>query len=190
MAALRKATRHEHQLVAQSLGLETRSLSVGHYVRLIELFYGYYEPLEQQIANIPNLSQFIPDLELRTKVPRLVQDLRYWGHWEREEQRLPRCTTLPMIRDRLDALGCMYVTEGATLGGRILADKIRDELGITATTGAAFWVGYGSNTNSMWDEFGRLMSVVPQSSDDQSRIIASAQATFRTMRMWYEENIQ
>lgn len=181
METLREATRGEHEWMERSLDLKQGSLSVESYVRLLELLYGYYEPVERRLQTISELSQLVPDLDRRRKVPLLVFDLHYW---KRDERRLPLCSSIPMIFDRLDALGSLYVLEGATLGGQVLSRWFQNELGITADTGGAFFHGYGSGTTSMWRAFGSSMATVPQNTENDMRIIESARATFRTLRMW------
>jgi heme oxygenase len=187
MHALRQATRDEHDLLEKSLGLGRTSLSIAHYVHLLEVFYGYYEPLEKKLSTISTLRNVVSDLESRRKATLLSRDLQYW---QRDTQKLRQCARLPQIEDVVDALACMYVLEGATLGGRVITPLIEDELGIACDTGGAFFGGYGERTSLMWRAFGRSFAEVPLNEAEHARVLEGAIATFRTIRVWCLENLE
>ena len=77
----------------------------------------------------------------------------------------------------------MYVLEGSTLGGAIIARHVERELGLQVDTGCAFFRSYGRNVGRMWKEFGaRLLAVSGPETDEI--IIASANRTFEGLRTW------
>lgn len=55
------------------------------------------------------------------------------------------------------ALGALYVLEGASLGGRVIARHVADALALTPDTGLAFFCGYGDATGEMWRRFGAAL---------------------------------
>ncbi len=187
MVELREATCTHHKTIEESLQLMAEDLSLSTYVRILERFYGYYEPLEYRLHGNSGIRDVLDDLDQRRKVPMLRRDLEHWGCNERT---LPRCSTVPRVDDAMDALGCLYVLEGATLGGRILSRHFRLQFGTSENAGGAFFTGYGERTGAMWQAFHRSVGAIPLSVDQGSKIIQNAQATFRTLQCWCEENFR
>ncbi len=75
-------------------------------------------------------------------------------------------------------LGALYVVEGATLGGRVIARHLARSLALGPADGAAFFAGYGDRTGAMWN------GLRAQAADYEARFggvaeaTAAAQATF------------
>ena len=57
------------------------------------------------------------------------------------------------LNNAAKALGCLYVLEGATLGGVLIARHVRASLGFDGDAGSAFYLGYGPRTGAMWRGF-------------------------------------
>ena len=81
------------------------------------------------------------------------------------------------------AFGAMYVIEGSTLGGTIIARRIRDALGLDETTGCAYFRSYGRATGAMWTAFRRKLQCLSSPSFDDAAV-ASAHRTFAAMQSW------
>ena len=80
-------------------------------------------------------------------------------------------------------LGSMYVVEGSTLGGAMIARDVENRLGLTAETGCAYFRSYGRNVAAMWKSFGAvLMEASSPEADDL--IVGAAQDTFTVMHDW------
>jgi heme oxygenase len=59
----------------------------------------------------------------------------------------------PLARANLNfAVGCLYVLEGATLGGQFISRHLAT-LGIGPANGGLFFHGYGAKTGEMWKSF-------------------------------------
>jgi heme oxygenase len=52
------------------------------------------------------------------------------------------------------AFGCLYVMEGSTLGGKIIYNILKKQLGLSDSAGASFFYGYGPATGEKWKTFG------------------------------------
>jgi heme oxygenase len=187
MDELREKTRVDHESIENSLGLMAKDLSRTQYVETLEKFYGYYEPIEYRLWSISGVKDVLDDLDQRRKVPLLKRDL---DHWDCNEQALPRCSRLPPVDDVIDALGCLYVLEGATLGGRILSRHFRVRFGISDEAGSAFFSGYGEQTRAMWEAFGRAVGTITLTVDQNARIVQNARFTFRTLQSWCAEKFK
>ena len=153
MRQLREATRVVHKRVESALPLLDPNLTRERYTRVVEALHGFYAEIEPVIAHAlagdcdPNRSQS------RAKLPLLETDLRALGRTPTHIARLPRCATLPYAGTASHALGVLYVLEGATLGGQIIAKHLSQRLAIEAGTGGAFFHGYGDATRAMWTVF-------------------------------------
>jgi heme oxygenase (biliverdin-IX-beta and delta-forming) len=177
--SLKTATRIPHAelektLVARIRGTRTRS----DYRQLLELFYGFYKPLEECIA--PFLGDGLPDFADRRKAASILHDLRPLDG--SHAQKL--CTDLPHIRNVSQSLGAMYVMEGSTLGGRIitkmLSGNLQDEPGITFS----FFEGYGDQTDTMWAAFKDKLNNHSNDTASQEEMITAAHETFIKFKHW------
>ena len=77
----------------------------------------------------------------------------------------------------------MYVVEGSTLGGTIIAHEVERRLGLNAETGCAYFRSYGRETAAMWKSFGAVL-LEASSPEADDIIVASAQKTFDVMHDW------
>jgi heme oxygenase len=81
------------------------------------------------------------------------------------------------------ALGCLYVVEGATLGGRVLVHWVRQRLGYDAGCGARSLVPYGAWTVARWRAFGAVVEAwVRRAPEDLELMVDAAAATFEAYR--------
>ncbi len=75
----------------------------------------------------------------------------------------------------------MYVLEGATLGGRVIARRLEQHLSVDPRTGGRFFRPYGSETSSMWSSFVVRLNREPPPFDD---VLAAALETFDSLERW------
>ncbi len=183
LVQLRQATRPFHEAIEKHVDVLRPDLSSAEYRQLIARFYGFYAPLELRMAQVPSLNAACPDYSLRKKTARLEQDLSELGLSADDIGRLPRCGEVPAIATVADALGCLYVTEGATLGGAIISRHVFSVLGISSETGCAFFTSYGDERGSMWKGLCEVLNSVSEEVT-QAAVIQSACATFQTFDIW------
>jgi heme oxygenase (biliverdin-IX-beta and delta-forming) len=88
-------------------------------------------------------------------------------------------------------LGCVYVLEGSTLGGRVISGQVQARLGAGVTR--LFLDGYGQRTGESWQTFRAALAAATRhhlgapSGNGRSvegRIIAGAKATFEAFTAW------
>jgi len=81
------------------------------------------------------------------------------------------------------ALGTLYVTEGATLGGQLISRQLERHLGLCDGRGYAFFQSYGSGIGVMWRRF---LAELRRHDTPEMRpaIIAGAIDTFATFEHW------
>ena len=139
-------------LVAPEL---TREAYRQHLAALLR----FHAALEPALAACPSLTDWVPDLDARRKTPALRTDLLRLGA-ERAEVERAEVESAPgrepspvQLAGVADGLGVLYVTEGATLGGRFLARRLEDHLGVDAASGAAHFLSYGDERGPMWRRY-------------------------------------
>ncbi|WP_372828602.1 biliverdin-producing heme oxygenase [Polaromonas sp.] len=201
LSRLRLETRGEHDAVEQVLDLMGGSLTHQSYRQRLEQFYGFYAPLEKALqshgksppdiadrphgAYKPPLSEAISSaLAARlNKTAHLQQDLHHFGVLT---DGLLLCRDLPPLGTQAEVLGCLYVMEGATLGGRMITQHVRATLGITPMTGGCFFEGYGDDTGRMWQGMRQLLVSGSTDTQAENSIVTNAITTFARLRGWCE----
>lgn len=183
LARLKAETRADHDAIEAALNLAGGSLTRDRYRRVLRRFHGFYRPLEAGIWALGGWTARGLDPPERAKTPLLEADLRALG--EGDPGRLPVCTDLPPHGTAAQAFGCLYVLEGATLGGQVISRHVREALGVTPEAGGRFFHGYGDRTGAMWQAF-RAALVAFAARETEDEIVAAAAATFRTLHRWCE----
>jgi heme oxygenase len=181
---LRLETRAEHDAIESTLGLMDPALSQAAYQRCIEKFYGFYRPVERELATCLVGSPWGGVLSGRCKAGLLRHDLLCLGLTDPDA--IPVCAALPALTTPASAFGCLYVLEGATLGGQIISGHAASRFGHSAQHGAAFFHAYGSETGAMWRTFGHSLMAFSNDSTTDDEIVAAALSTFRALRLWCE----
>jgi len=160
--------------------LDRRIASRDAYRSLLIRFYGFHSAWERSAAAIAPDRAFF---EGRCKTRLLVRDLVALGLEENEIIRLPQCDPLMPLSSSATVLGSMYVVEGSTLGGAIIARQVERNLGFDGQTGCAYFRSYGRDIAVMWKQFGAML-LEASSPEADDVIVAAAQETFRVMHDW------
>jgi heme oxygenase len=183
IAELRSATWASHQRLEKRLDIKARFSDSRAYRTHLEKMWGFCAGMELRVAR-DAFGDALPDFEKRRKLPLLQRDLVALGAAADEVMRLPRCETLPRCADEAAAFGCVYVLEGATLGGRTLLPMVRSRLGFTAEHGAMFLASYGEDVASMWRGFGICLDAWCGAAERRARAAEAAVATFVSLDRW------
>ena len=128
---LRTGTAPLHIALEKRLPFFSLLLDEAFYLRLLQAYYGFYQPMEQRLVESgAMLCNF--DLDERLKSTTLRSDLLALGLTERAITDLPVCDALPVTVTTGACVGVLYVLEGASLGGQILRREIAGKLNLTA----------------------------------------------------------
>jgi heme oxygenase (biliverdin-IX-beta and delta-forming) len=177
---LKSETAPAHERIEQAFDLKVRTGCVTAYRELLARFYGFHivwEPCIEAALGHPAFCR------KRRKTRLLVDDLRALGVSEREIGQLPFCDRLMPMHSPAEALGSMYVVEGSTLGGTIIARQIGHRLGLGAGNGCSYFRCYGDQVGPMWKAF-RAELLTQTRSHDEDVVIASANRTFDILHAW------
>ena len=180
LPVLRAATGSAHQRLEDSVGIERRVADPAAYRRLLEIFLGFYRPLEHRLAALPGWQQYDLDFSARRKTPWLEADLVALG-----SSAVPDCDRLPPTASLANGFGCLYVLEGATLGGRQITALMND-CPVPATA-RRFFASYGAETGTRWREFIAALENYASSADAAARVavVQGAQETFGCLQGWF-----
>jgi heme oxygenase (biliverdin-IX-beta and delta-forming) len=163
LTRLKEQTRARHERTEALLfadKLLTATLSREEYGQLLTIHYRFHQALE---TALDGQADFFADYdrEARRKTPWLVADLEQAG------------LTLPETATQLfenwtgqQLLGAIYVAEGSTLGGRVIANALRQTPGLSGLT-SRFFGGYGDQTGPRWKTVGTYLTQRANSLDDE-----------------------
>lgn len=178
------ATLHLH--VEAQLGLLESPLSLVRYRQVLEAFYGFYAPLEVALSQVAATDPPL-GFPLRARAGLLESDLVALGMPRRELTELPSCSELPRLSCREDLAGCLYVLEGACLGGQVVAKALQRQLEVAKGSGASFFVGDADGTAARWRLVVIWLESLVRVGARTELIVASARATFLALARWLEE---
>lgn len=190
MRQLRRFTAEDHARAESAMGslLSLTEPTMEAYTRTVARLASWYIPAEHRLdAWTTQLAEMGIDWPARRKSDAFLRDL---SALRRPPGTLPICP-VPPLRDLTDALGCLYVMEGATNGGRVLSRLVVAPLGLSSTNGGEVLACYGDDVGTKWREFGSAASAyVAREVDGDVRdrvafaIVKSAQRTFASITNW------
>ena len=183
---LKRETAGLHRRLEALLGLFEPGFSIHRYVQVLQIFYGFYAPVEASLARLTAVNPPL-GLPLRARSELIERDLLALGSSRRELAELPRCTNLPRLSCSEDLAGCLYVLEGACLGGQVIAATLRQRLGVDKDHGASFFVGDAEATSARWVLVLTALDGLVSAGARSEEIAASACATFLTLAGWVEQ---
>ncbi|NGM38289.1 biliverdin-producing heme oxygenase [Methylobacterium sp. DB0501] len=176
---LRAETREAHEAIERDLAWESRVTTRDGYRALLARFWGLHVVLEPALADVLDDPTFF---DPRRRLGHLAADLRLLGLDDAAIEALPRASMiLPSNRDQ--AFGALYVLEGSTLGGQVIAKQIGRQLGLSPDHGCRYYAAHGRETGPMWKRFRQRLTEEARAGDPDV-IVASATRTFDVMRLW------
>src|SRR4051794_39609817 len=183
---VKRETAEVHQRLEAELGLLDPGLSIHRYCGVLRAFHGFYAPVE---ATLVRLTTEAPPLgfPLRARSELIESDLLALGLSRREIAELPRCNDLPRFSCLEDLAGCLYVLEGACLGGQIIARVLHQRFGLSQGSGASFFIGDADATAARWLLVLDWLEAVERGGASSEEVVASARATFLTLARWVEQ---
>lgn len=178
LAELKSATTAHHERVEAAMPSLDQMATPAGYAAALRALHAFHAAWEPGIWRTPGLAEAGMDPS-RRKLPLLEADLRALG--------VPPCGHVPAAAapaGTAEALGALYVLEGATLGGRIIHRRVAEPLGVTAERGAAYYHGYGEGTGPRWKAFGAALARYADETGTAPRVVAGAVACFAALEAW------
>ena len=182
---LKEGTQRAHTVLEKKLVSHIREIGiVDDYIRLLRLMYGYYKPLQDKLDPFVSENNTTNYFTVRN-VDHIINDIL--ALQPETDTAIPLCSRTPHITSHASSLGALYVTEGSTLGGRVITQMITKKLAITPDRGFSFFNSYGEETPAMWQKF-KLLINHPRQPKEQSEMMDTAIETFSTFKDWIETN--
>jgi heme oxygenase len=180
--ALQRGAAAAHRHLESRLSLLEPGLDARRYRRVLELLYGFYAPMERVLTGFETTVPF----PLRARSAQLENDLSALGIPLAELVALPRCDDIPRLSRCEDLAGCLYVLEGASLGGQVVAPVLRRRLGLAKGTGASYFAGDEDRTAARWAVVLEWLDGLERTSGSPSLVVAAANATFEALVRWVD----
>jgi len=185
---LQRQLRHEtaglHHRLEERLALLDPELSLDGYRQVLRAFFGFYAPVEAGLSRLASALSAPLGFPLRARAGLLERDLRALGASPRQLADLPSCANLPRLFCLEDLAGCLYVFEGACLGGQVIAPVLQQRLGLARESGASFFIGDAEATSARWKCVLGWLESLPSEGARSADIVASACATFSSLIEW------
>ena len=138
-----------------------RSFSLQEYHQLLRSNYFFLLEFEDAVfANISKETKTQLHGDERRKLPVISQDL---ANFETVENSVSKNIT---IKNEAEALGILYVMEGSTLGGNIIAKNLAKNPTFNEISFQYFGF-YGEKTGSLWKNFKEVIEEKALTADAQ-----------------------
>ena len=184
LAQIKAQTKVYHDELEQGLDIFHTVQTLADYTALLHKFLGFYQPLEAQITLLQSHTALPLNFDPRKKSQLLQRDLHVLDPHYQERHANPFCQDLPELSNAAQVCGSLYVLEGATLGGTIIAKYIKEQFALSDMNGCSFFRSYGHEVGPMWHSFLEMLVAYAASSQQEAQIIDSARATFASLCQW------
>jgi heme oxygenase len=184
---LKRHTRPVHERVEAQLRLLDPGLTSRRLRRVIERFFGFWEPNEMQQMKWSSdhpAEALILRCSERRRAALFARDLRILGAGDAALEAVLRAPPIFESLDEAKVLGWLYVTEGATLGGAIITRHLRTVHALTDLRFECF-KPYAEGPGAMWRAFTSALEDFTR--DDVARtdsVTRAAVATFEALERW------
>ena len=177
-AHLREATAPAHAELEAALALLEPPASRKHLANVLRRFHGFHRRWEPALADRLGDPGFTGP---RQRLHLLADDLRRLGVTAAEVDALPVCPDAAALCGSLEgALGSLYVLEGSTLGGRVVARRLEGTEG-WPIGGLRYFDPHGEHAGARWRE---TLARIETAGADAARVVEAAGHTFSRLRAW------
>jgi heme oxygenase len=183
---IRRETRALHRALERDSRLLRQDVTITDYRWYLAKLLGYHAPLEMKLEALALRHGLERGRLGRAKTPLLIQDLAALGMGPARATAVPWAPRLPNPLGVGGLLGCAYVLEGATLGGKILLRRLTPRLDI-ATDACRYLDCYGDAVADRWHAFLSLFDGRLSGRDEQDAAVEAARESFESLQGWLAE---
>lgn len=177
---LRRETQAAHATLEKRLPIAGASPGICEYQDHLSFLLGFHEPLEETLRTLPDMARLLPDIGDRWKSSALRHDLAGADVGVRAPD-----DCVPCPRSCWQALGVVYVTEGATLGARSLLPRLRRAGIVPGPVGTRYLDGYGAHSAVMWKRLCQTLDATPEA--EATEVVDWAELTFERLNQWRDQ---
>ena len=167
-----------HRSVEQQVGLPDSVRTKEEYVELLQRLLTFHRAFEAAMA-VPIWSEGWSRIGItlgdHCRSPDLMDDLAYFDQTTESQEEAEHVS--PIFTSFAEALGGLYVIEGSSLGGKILAPLFRAHLGEIPTR---YYESDGRNHPQHWRSVQSALTRFEQENEDADEVIIGAALTFRS----------
>ena len=151
---IKKSTSGPHKELEDKLGgqLFHTNLQASQYRQILGKFHLAYVTLEGSISDFPLIQKL---LQKRSKIAMLERDIENLSSNDHPE--LVAQLPFAPVQNLHEALGVMYVMEGATLGGKYITGHLKSHGWANDLNCTSFFNSYGDRRGEMWKAFIELV---------------------------------
>jgi heme oxygenase len=177
LQALRLETRPAHDQLEQNTfnqQLTAGTITEAATVHFLAKMHGFLAPYEARLK-AQNLG---PEWEIdtRQRAHLILEDLN------QPAAALAVCPNMPPLATWPQLLGAMYVIEGSTLGGQVIARQLA-KANIPLRS---YFSGYAERTGPLWKVFCQLLNQ-EATPENEAEIVQSASLTFQKLDAWLNQ---
>ena len=186
---LRTATAASHRRLDAEIDVCGNGLTLERYRVLLTRFHEIFSALEPQLAAVRDLDELDLDLDLARccRTAWLSEDLEALGMTHSRILDVDQNRHPFLVTNVSEALGCLYVIEGAGLGGQVIVPCVQRQLGLTPDHGCRFFAGHGPGTIDRWQRLRAKADDHARRTNSHARIVQSAVGLFEMFVNWFSE---
>ena len=187
---LKSATAASHRRLDAEIDVCGEGLTLDRYGSLLMRFHGIFSTLEPQLAAVRGLDELALNLDLARccRTGWLSDDLEVLGVINSRILDVDQSLHPHLVTAVPEALGCLYVVEGAGLGGQVIVPCVQRQLGLTASHGCRFFAGHGVATGTRWRRLRTTADAYARRTNTHALIEQSAVDVFKTFLRWFWED--
>lgn len=181
LARLRAETAADHARVEDGLDLMDAGLDRQRLAAAMSALHGFWRSAEDGLegwAGREPAAAAALDWPRRRRAHLYAADVRALGG-----EPSPGTPPLPAVRNTAEAIGRLYVLEGATLGGTLIDRHLTALPGLAGVRLRAF-TPYGTDTGAMWHAFRTAARAHVAAGGDEERLVGAARTTFAALAGW------
>ncbi|TQV66306.1 biliverdin-producing heme oxygenase [Exilibacterium tricleocarpae] len=183
---IKEHTHLAHTQVERRIGrlLFDPTLCAGRYCHILQRFYHIHSQLQEQFELYPLTRQLMKD---RSKLSWLQQDLVALNCDSEPVSLAGESCPGIQLQGQAAALGAMYVAEGSTLGGKVIAQRLKALPWLNVAAGCPhFFQSYGGARGEKWREFLEVLNGYARDNPQQQRaVLSGAETTFRFFKAMF-----
>jgi len=178
---LRRETHAQHEAVEANRfnqALAAGTVTAADAAWFLSKLFGFVLPLEEGINQLAPLLDPAWELASRRRAYLIPFDLEELLGYSALP--LPLCPVRPPLATAAQALGVLYVLEGSTLGGQVIARQL-EKAGLDAAR--RYFTAYGALTGPRWQATCRLLAAAA-TPENEAELVGSATRTFHDLAVW------
>lgn len=184
---LKSETAEAHRRIETLLSVMGAGLTASRYESIVRGFYSFHYGFELRLRELADhgCQTSLYYLDARSKLEALARDIgAKTPVLERLRERAP---SFPNLDREAKVAGALYVIEGSTLGGQVIAKHLAS-LPWTSAYGHEFFLSYGARTGAMWREFLNRLEHLPEVHADEC--VAGAKEAFDALCSHFENHFK